>query len=315
MQGYWDIGKELKCGCSPQNYCLCDAREAAAASSYINKCVATQCTLPNEVSVVLDLYNGYCATANVEVAGSTTKPYSFTGVTTGGGNKTPGAAVGSDVTSGNNAAKETSGSGDRVNTVNQSGSTNSPALGLGAIIGIAVGGVVLISALLCAGCCLIWRHRSNKRKAVATGAGDQGFKPTTPEAAYIAPANGAAQLDGRPGAVKAEEKPLGSVGESTKVSPLNTPQPTPQPAAAAVHNPVSPVVGAHEIQGNVGKPSNAHEMYGGQQQQYLNVHEVQGNGGFGTNAHEMQAGNGGYWQHGQYHEIYTHSPRPAGASL
>ena len=346
LQGYWDLGKELKCGCSPLNYCICDKREAAAASSYINKCVATQCTLPNEVSAVLDLYNGYCATANVEITSSTTKPYSFTGVTVGS-SKTATPAGGNGVTSGNNAAQETSGSSGQVNSANHSGAPKGPVLGLGTIIGIAVGGVILIAALLCIGCCLVWKRKRNKRRnGSATTATNQGFSngtsTATSETAYVAPTDGAAQLDGKPGTVKVDEKPLGSVGGSTTVSPFQTPQPTPQPAMATAFNPVSPIVGTHEVHGNHNRPVNAHEVQGNHQQYHnYNAHEAQGNGGYQTNAHEMYGNhqqyqsqntyevqeNGGYQTNahemygggsrgnGELHEICTQSPRVTRANI
>ena len=45
MAGYGDLGSEIGCGCSPQNYCFCDKREASAVTSYI------QVSILSDVSV------------------------------------------------------------------------------------------------------------------------------------------------------------------------------------------------------------------------------------------------------------------------
>jgi hypothetical protein len=193
--------------------------------------VQTYCSLPQEVSAVLDLYNGYCATANTALATTSTKPYSFTGVTSN-------TATGSQQTGSNNAVLETgrsSGTAAGSQQTSQSSGNNSSdnstgGLSIGAIIGIAVGGVVLIAALLCAGCCLLWRRRRNKKKAAkASGVNNQSFTAGAvgQNTHYIPPQGGAVQIDGagvygKPngGAAVVEEKIHGT---STTVTPLQTP--------------------------------------------------------------------------------------------
>lgn len=326
--GFDDLGKGLKCGCSPLNYCLCDTKEAAAATSYINSCVNTKCALPNEVTAVLDLYNGYCLTANIAPATTSSIPYSFTGSLT----KTTNAA-GSEVT-GQSVAKETGGAAAAAATsksavadtssanANESSTPKSGGLSLGAIIGIAVGGIVLVAALLCAGCCMLWRRHKNKKNARLAGVGNQGFTAgnAVPETTmntdnYISPVGGAAQLDGKPGVKVAETAvAANSLGGSTTVSPMQTPQPTPQPVAAAtVHQTQQQVPpNTHEMYGHGQQqqlPPNTHEMYGtGNGQQQPNAHEVYGTGNSGQhpNAHEAY-GSGGY-SNGQHAELYGQQP-------
>jgi hypothetical protein len=67
LAGYSDLGTNLGCGCSPQNFCYCDVKAAASASSYISSCVNGGCgtDFPAEVTSAISLYDGYCATANV----------------------------------------------------------------------------------------------------------------------------------------------------------------------------------------------------------------------------------------------------------
>ncbi|KAH7321790.1 hypothetical protein BKA65DRAFT_89146 [Rhexocercosporidium sp. MPI-PUGE-AT-0058] len=75
-KGYYDLGIELSCGCSPQNSCYCDSKAAASASAYISSCVNSGCgaEFPGEVTSAVDLYNGYCATANVAATFPTSAP-------------------------------------------------------------------------------------------------------------------------------------------------------------------------------------------------------------------------------------------------
>lgn len=69
----WDLGLELACGCSPQNYCFCGKKDAAKASAYISSCVNQDCGgSQTELTSAIELYDSYCKTANVEVAAVTT---------------------------------------------------------------------------------------------------------------------------------------------------------------------------------------------------------------------------------------------------
>ncbi|CZT46351.1 uncharacterized protein RSE6_06764 [Rhynchosporium secalis] len=68
--GYYDLAIELSCGCNPQNFCFCDSKAGTSASSFISSCVSKGCgaDFPGEVANAMDIYNGYCATANVAAA-------------------------------------------------------------------------------------------------------------------------------------------------------------------------------------------------------------------------------------------------------
>lgn len=81
--GYHDLGKDLGCECNPINACWCSAGIQSAATSYISSCVSAGCSkygnVEGDVTSMLDLYGGYCATANVEIS---SKPAANNAVTT-----------------------------------------------------------------------------------------------------------------------------------------------------------------------------------------------------------------------------------------
>jgi hypothetical protein len=81
--GYHDLGKDLGCGCSPMNACWCSAGLQPSATSYISSCVSQGCgKVPNvdqDITSMISLYGGYCATANVEVP---SQPAATTAITT-----------------------------------------------------------------------------------------------------------------------------------------------------------------------------------------------------------------------------------------
>lgn len=66
--GYHDLGKDLGCGCAPNNACFCSAGLASGASSYISSCVSAKCSsfgdVGGDLTSMLGLYQGYCQTAN-----------------------------------------------------------------------------------------------------------------------------------------------------------------------------------------------------------------------------------------------------------
>jgi hypothetical protein len=70
--GYHDLGSDLGCGCSPINACWCSAGLQSSATSYISSCVSAGCSklgnVDGDIKSMLNLYGGYCATANVEVS-------------------------------------------------------------------------------------------------------------------------------------------------------------------------------------------------------------------------------------------------------
>ena len=67
--GWYDVAMELQCGCDSLNACYCGQDNAASASSYISSCVSSACSnFPQETNSAINLYNNYCATANVAVS-------------------------------------------------------------------------------------------------------------------------------------------------------------------------------------------------------------------------------------------------------
>ncbi|KAK3061335.1 hypothetical protein LTS18_006484 [Coniosporium uncinatum] len=75
--GYHDLPVELGCGCNATNACLCSSDFASSATSYMSSCISEACGRSvdhwqGEVTSMLGLYEGYCATANAAVEASTT---------------------------------------------------------------------------------------------------------------------------------------------------------------------------------------------------------------------------------------------------
>lgn len=66
-----DLGNELSCGTyGAVNGCYCETDYASSATSYVSDCVTARCSdlqdVTGEVKTILDLYNGYCQTANAD---------------------------------------------------------------------------------------------------------------------------------------------------------------------------------------------------------------------------------------------------------
>ena len=77
-----DLGVDLGCGCYPNNACYCSDGYQSSATSNISSCVSAKCsTLGNvesDVTSMLELYGGYCATANVETGNAPKSTYAVT---------------------------------------------------------------------------------------------------------------------------------------------------------------------------------------------------------------------------------------------
>lgn len=180
--GYYDLGIELSCGCSPQNFCYCDVDSASRASSYISSCVVEGCgtAFPSEVTSAIDLYNGYCSTANVAASttsssststptllSSSTKSISATSKTTSTSNQVV-------ETLSNSSASETN-SADVVTTPTASdekkkgGLTSSDVIALGVGLGVGVPSLLLGIATFC----LQRRNRGRKQAAAAAAVMDK----------------------------------------------------------------------------------------------------------------------------------------------
>lgn len=71
-RGYYDLATALSCGAGAVNGCYCKADYASSASSYVSSCVSSRCSaigdVTKELNTMMNLYDGYCRTANVEVS-------------------------------------------------------------------------------------------------------------------------------------------------------------------------------------------------------------------------------------------------------
>lgn len=172
--GYYDLGIELSCGCNPQNFCYCDSKAAASASSYISSCVNAGCgaEFPGEVTSAMDLYNGYCATVNVAALVQTTAP----SVTLSTSSKSTPAANSSnriiDADANSNGPSSTSRTPVTAETsAPQTSSANSEKKGLqqSDVIALAVGlGVGFPSLLLALATFCLQRKRKERQNRVTT---------------------------------------------------------------------------------------------------------------------------------------------------
>ncbi|PVH81672.1 hypothetical protein DL98DRAFT_165185 [Cadophora sp. DSE1049] len=169
--GYYDLGIELSCGCDPQNFCYCDPKFAASASSYISSCVNAGCgaDFSGEVTSAMDLYNGYCATANVAAAVQTTVP----SVTASNSAKSTPVANSPNTNLDANANESSTTSTPDTTETPEPGtsSVTSEKKGLAQsdIIALAVGlGVGLPSLLLALATFCVTKRRKEKQNRVTT---------------------------------------------------------------------------------------------------------------------------------------------------
>ena len=163
-RGYYDLGVDLQCGCGPLNNCYCNTKYASSATKYVSECVKGGCKVddwPDEVSSMLDLYNNYCATANVAVkttdfvAGPTTAPSDDTldTQTTDTTNPTRATQTGSP------GSDPTATSSATPNEEKKDGLSQSDIVALAASLGVG------IPSLLIAVITLVVQLRKKKRKA------------------------------------------------------------------------------------------------------------------------------------------------------
>ncbi len=168
--GYHDLGIELSCGCSPQNFCYCDPKAAASASSYISSCVNAGCgtEFPGEVSSAIDLYDGYCTTANlaVQTTASEVSPV------TSSKNTQLAQSTSKTISSSANGAQATvSGEETTETSIPETPSTASKKKGLSQsdVIALAVGlGVGLPSLLLALATFCLQRKKKEKEHRITT---------------------------------------------------------------------------------------------------------------------------------------------------
>ncbi|WDK10646.1 hypothetical protein CGRA01v4_01925 [Colletotrichum graminicola] len=163
--GYQDLGVALQCGCQSINGCYCNTALGSSATSYISSCVSKGCSKVNDWSVdltsMLNLYDSYCATANVAVveAQATT--------TVGGLASSPtveNAAKSSDVgtptqTLGSIVSGTTSANTLQTSAAGDTGLNKSDIVALAASLGVG------IPSLLIAALTLYFQIRKKRRDA------------------------------------------------------------------------------------------------------------------------------------------------------
>ncbi|KAK3372172.1 hypothetical protein B0H63DRAFT_483995 [Podospora didyma] len=128
---FYDLGVALECGyCDQINGCYCDANRASSATSYITSCVKKACSgggmadWDKQVTSMLGLYDGYCATANVPQSSA-----SFVLPTTGGTKAAPTAAAAAGGGGGNTGTNTTPGATPDPNAAKQTDASSSAATG------------------------------------------------------------------------------------------------------------------------------------------------------------------------------------------
>jgi hypothetical protein len=166
--GYNDLGKAIGCNCNPLNACFCSAGLQSSATSYLSSCISVGCkalgNVDGDVKSMLDLYSGYCATANVEVS---SKPAENSAAVT-----SPAQAATSKATTRNVGASGPTATGASLRQAESSGSTAAPeneekaeeGLSKSDIIALATGlGVGLPS--LAIGALALWFQLRRRRAA------------------------------------------------------------------------------------------------------------------------------------------------------
>lgn len=172
--GYQDLGIGLGCGCGPVNGCYCNTKVASEASSYVSSCVSSRCAAnvadwKTEVGSMMNMYETYCATANVEPtpnaanapnpAGVTGKAASGTLQTSAGGGSRTGAGLPVETgdSGGGQQQQQGSGGGD---SASKGGLSQSDVIALAASLGVGVPSLMIAAATL-------WLQMKKKNKAQA----------------------------------------------------------------------------------------------------------------------------------------------------
>ncbi len=186
VQGYYDLGVELGCGrCGPINACYCSSGLASSATSYLSACVSRGCAKSvsnweEEANNMLSIYDGYCATANVAAATTTTPKTTRTPGATGAASDA-GTATQTGPTS---SATETSSGGAESNG---GGLSQSTIVALAVGLGVGIPGIT-IAALIA--CCVMFRRKRKARTArkAAEGAATTPQFQQPPPPQYQSPA-------------------------------------------------------------------------------------------------------------------------------
>ncbi|KAK0099776.1 hypothetical protein ONS95_013333 [Cadophora gregata] len=169
--GYYDLGIKLSCGCDPQNFCYCDTKAAASASSYISSCVSSGCgaDFSGEVTSAMDLYNAYCATANVAAAVQTSAP----SIAASNSAKVTSTAIlpktHLDANANNSSSASSPITTEDTKSGTSSANTGNKGLAQSDIIALAVGlGVGVPSLLLALATFCVTKRRRERQSTVTT---------------------------------------------------------------------------------------------------------------------------------------------------
>ncbi|KAK4221184.1 hypothetical protein QBC38DRAFT_141800 [Podospora fimiseda] len=185
----WDIGVFLGCGrCGQINGCYCSSALGSSATSYISSCVSSKCigvdSWEDEVTSMLNMYNGYCATANVAPTTTTRPPY--TGATIPPQATTPAAGSGpktslpteTDVSGA--AATPPPSSEKSTEEESKDGLSKSDIVALAASLGVG------IPSLAIAGITLWIQLRKKKNKGVEVSSAASGQASPEVQHAHLA---------------------------------------------------------------------------------------------------------------------------------
>ena len=175
--GWYDVAQELQCGCDALNACYCGEDNAASASSYISSCVSSACSnFPQETNSAINLYNNYCATANVAV--SATSDTSLPSLTA----SSVAASVASSTTSPHRTTQTSSSGQEAADSTNEAatavkseaaaapnnsdaasekdGLSRSDLIAIGVGLGVGVPSLIIAIATFC-----LMRKKGNRRHA------------------------------------------------------------------------------------------------------------------------------------------------------
>ncbi|KAK0730218.1 hypothetical protein B0H67DRAFT_470066, partial [Lasiosphaeris hirsuta] len=158
VAGFYDLAAELGCGrCAPINACYCSEPLGSSATSYVSACVSRNCaksidSWPDEVTNMLAIYDGYCATANVAQSTTSFKtPAKTTATATAGagsGSETnPGAAANPDgaaTATGAGATSTVTGTPEA-----KGGLSQSDIVALAASLGVGIPSLAIAAITLC----------------------------------------------------------------------------------------------------------------------------------------------------------------------
>lgn len=201
---YNDVGVFLGCGrCGQINACYCSAGLGSSATSYVSSCVSSACkgvdTWEDEVTSMLLLYNGYCATANVAPTTTTRPPLpgATSAQSTGSGNT--GAVTGSGpaavASETNSAGATTTGDAKSAEEEDKDGLSKSDVVALAASLGVGIPSLAIAALTL-------WiqlrKRRAREQEALPSNTSGSGHASPEVQQAHVAQGNQNYQYETRP---------------------------------------------------------------------------------------------------------------------